>query len=96
MSDTARDEPRFWNVWWTLAVISAAITFLAGLLEALGVWHDLGLGVGVMGTVATIVFGGVGATQSTVRNIQRRLDAMQDTLGHILLVLNQIRDRLTP
>ena len=29
-------KARFWNVWWTLTVISAALTVGIALLEALG------------------------------------------------------------
>ena len=87
------DEPGRWNVWWTLTVLSAAVTFLAGLLEALGVWHDLGLGVGLMGTAATLLFGLTGATQYSVRQIEHRLDTrlgqMHDTLLHIVRILDE-------
>jgi len=35
-------KARFWNVWWTLTVITAALTVGIALLEALGVFRDLG------------------------------------------------------
>jgi hypothetical protein len=86
---TDKREPTLWNIWWTLAVIGATITFLAGLLEALGVWHDLGLGVGLMGTAVTILFGAAGATRTAVQQVDRRLDQLHDTLLHILRILDE-------
>jgi hypothetical protein len=35
----SQEQPKFWNIWWTLTVISAALTILAGLLEILGIWR---------------------------------------------------------
>jgi hypothetical protein len=87
---TERPEPRVWNLWLTLAAIGAAVTMLAGILEILGIWHDLGLGVGLVGMGATLLFGFTGATSVTVRQVDRRLDAMHDTLRHQLLVLNRL------
>jgi hypothetical protein len=29
-------EPRFWNIWWTLTVISAALTLVVLMMEGLG------------------------------------------------------------
>src|SRR5262249_8560465 len=77
-------EPRFWNIWWTLTLISAALTILAGVLEILGVWHDIGLGVSVIGLACTIVFGAASATKTAVIGIDRRLDQLHDILSHSL------------
>jgi len=33
----------YWNVWWTLTLITAAATLIVALLEGLGVFHDLGV-----------------------------------------------------
>lgn len=87
-------SPRLWNIWWTLMVISGALTMLAGVLEILGIWHDLGLGVGVFGLAATIMFGSVGATAASVNVVGRELRAIHDTLGHMLRVLNLIYAQL--
>ena len=39
-SMTDSNDPKIWNVWWTLAAIGAATTFIAGLLEVFGVWRS--------------------------------------------------------
>jgi hypothetical protein len=90
----SQEQPKFWNIWWTLTVISAALTILAGLLEILGIWHDVGLGISVIGLTGTIFFGVTSATTTAIRSIDRRLDQMHDTLSHSLKVQNQIRDVL--
>jgi hypothetical protein len=81
--------PRFWNIWWTLTVISVAVTIIAGLLEALGVWNDLGIGIGLIGLALSIGFGLTAATRTAVVGVDQRLDQMHDTLKHILLVLER-------
>jgi len=92
---TTRDPaPKFWNVWWTLTLISAAVTILAGILEIIGVWHDVGLGVGVIGLTCTILFGATSASKTAVQHIGARLDQLHDTLLHSLKVQNAILDRL--
>ena len=88
------DEPKFWNIWWTLTVISAVLTIIAGLLEALGVWHDVGLGVSVIGLVATIVGAATAATRTSIIVIGRELSAVHDILSHSLKVQNHMRDLL--
>jgi len=94
MSNNAHDQPKFWNVWWTLTLISAAITILAGILEILGVWHDVGLGVGVIGLTFTILFGATSATKTAAKQIGQQLSQMHDTLSHSLKVQNAILDLL--
>jgi hypothetical protein len=39
-------RPDYWNVWWTLTMISATFTIVVLTLGALGVFHDVGLVVG--------------------------------------------------
>lgn len=68
-----------WNGWWTFTLIAAALTILVGLLEALGVFHDVGIGLGIIGIVATIVGSAQAATRGAVEKIDRRLDQLHDT-----------------
>ena len=39
-----RRRPEYWNVWWTLALVSAAITVGVLVLDALGLIGQIGLG----------------------------------------------------
>jgi hypothetical protein len=86
---TDETVPRYWNIWWTLTVISLAATIIAGVLEALGIWNDVGLGVGFVGLALSIGFGLTAATRTAVVGVDRRLDQMHDTLKHMLLILDQ-------
>ncbi len=36
------EKPRFWNIWWTLMVLSASFTVVVLILELLGVFGDPG------------------------------------------------------
>lgn len=81
-------EPWYGNGWWLLALIAGAITFLVGLLEAFGVWHELGVGLGFMGLILTMFFGANGATQRAVMQLDRRMDQINDTLLHIIRILD--------
>ena len=84
-----RGSPGYWNIWWTLALVSAAVTIVTGILEILGVWHDVGTGVGLVSMTLTLLFGLQGATERAVRHIDHRLAQMHDTLQHILLILDK-------
>lgn len=86
--------PKDWNIWLTLMVLSAAFTILVGLLEALGVFHDVGIGLGFVGVGLTIVFGVNGTTGQATKKIDRRLDQMHDTLLHIVRLLELLPERL--
>jgi hypothetical protein len=56
-----------WNVWWTLAVVSAAIGVLAVVLEYLGVISDLGTVIAIVSTALTALFGLTVSTRYSVR-----------------------------
>jgi hypothetical protein len=86
---TDHTPPRYWNIWWTLTVISAAVTIIAGVLEVLGLWNEAGVGIGFIGLALSIVFGLTAATRTAVAGLDRRLDQMHDTLKHILLILDR-------
>jgi hypothetical protein len=56
----------YWNVWWTLAVISAAIGVLAVVLEYLGIIRDLGTIIAIVSTALTALFGLTAPTRNSV------------------------------
>jgi hypothetical protein len=57
----------YWNVWWTLAVISAAIGVLAVILEYLGLIRDLGTVIAIVSMALTALFGLTASTRNSVR-----------------------------
>ena len=59
-------KARYWNVWWTLTVISAALTIGVAILEALGVFRDLGIVVSVGALALTVLFGLTASTRSSL------------------------------
>lgn len=82
---------RFWNVWWTLTVISAALTVGVALLEALGVFRDLGIVLSIVGLLVTMIFGLAASTRSSLgefraevvprlEGVEARLEAMRTHL----------------
>ena len=42
MTDELEPEPKSWNIWLTLMVISIAFTIAVAVLEYVGVFRDLG------------------------------------------------------
>lgn len=94
MSEQTNEPPGLWNGWWTATVIAGLFTIVVLLLEGFGILHDWGLVLSGIGIVATVIASATASTASSVREIRRDIGAMHDTLRHMLLVLNQIRDRL--
>ncbi len=88
-------KARFWNVWWTLTVISAVFTAIVLVLEAFGVFRDVGLVLSGLGLLITLVFGLSASTRSSLNEFRGevgpRLDQIADTLSEINRILN---DRL--
>ncbi len=39
---TPLPRPRYWNVWWLLTILAAAVGVTGLILEGLGVFRDLG------------------------------------------------------
>lgn len=81
------EKPRYWNIWWTLTVLSAAFTILVALLEALGVFPDLGLFLSILGAILTLIFGFSASTRSSLAGFRAemvpRLDRIDERLGRI-------------
>jgi hypothetical protein len=78
------EKPRFWNIWWTLMVLSASFTIVVLVLEALGVFRDLGLVLSGLGVILTIVFGFGASSRSFLvefrGDVVPRLDGLRSTL----------------
>lgn len=93
-------KARYWNVWWTLTMLSAALTILAAALEALGVLKDLGIFLSVAGVILTMVFGVTASTRSSltqfrgdilprVDRMDQRLTQMTERLDRIVTILDE-------
>jgi len=86
-------KARFWNVWWTLTVISAALTVGIALLEALGVLRDLGIVLSIVGLLVTMIFGLAASTRSSLSefrgDVVPRLDGMEARLDRIIELLDE-------
>jgi hypothetical protein len=73
----------YWNVWWTLTVITAAATLVVLALEALGVFSDLGLVLSLAGILLSIVFGMSASTRSAVGTVRGALGALRGDTGAV-------------
>jgi hypothetical protein len=77
----------FWNVWWTLTVISAALTLVIVALEALGVFRDLGVALSAASALLTLLFGLTASTRSSLSGFRGevipRLREIEGQLGGI-------------
>jgi hypothetical protein len=77
-------RPPYWNIWWTVTLISGAFTILVAILEALGVLRDLGLVLGAVGVILTLISGLTASTRSSVTEFRGealpRLDVMTGRL----------------
>ena len=87
-------EVRFWNVWLTLTVISAVFTAVVLVLEALGVFRDIGLVLSGLGLLLTLISGLTASTRSSLTEFRRqvapRLDRIDTRLGDMTDRLERI------
>ena len=85
---------RFWNFWWTLTVISAVFTAVVLVLEALGVFRDIGLVLSGLGLLLTLISGLTASTRSSLTEFRRevapRLDRIDTRLGDMTDRLERI------
>jgi len=92
-------KARFWNVWWTLTMISAALTLVALALEAFGVLDDVGLAASLAGLLLSVIFGLSASTRSSLAEFRGevlpRLDQMTDRLDRIVAILDERLPRPT-
>lgn len=93
-------KARFWNVWWTLTMISAALTLVVAAMEALGVFRDAGVVLSVVGLLVTMVFGLTASTRSALGEfsnevvprlvgIETRLQGTEARLDRIIALLDE-------
>lgn len=77
-------KPRFWNIWWTLMVLSASFTIVVLIPEGLGVFRDLGLVLSGIGVILTLVFGFSASSRSFLAefrgDVVPRLDGLRATV----------------
>lgn len=99
--------PRMWNIWWTLAVLSATLGLAAVVLEYFGILSDLGTVIGFASVTLTVLFGLTGSTRAAARRIEFSVDGIArgihglggklDSLGRVLEDIRSILlDRLPP
>lgn len=99
--------PGYWNIWWTLAVLSAALGLAAVILESFGILGELGTVIGFASLALTVLFGLTGSTRASVRRVEfaldgmaARVDGLGDKLDGLGRLLEDIRgilfDRLPP
>ena len=74
----------YWNIWWTLAVLSAAIGALAVILEYLGITCDLWFVIGVVSMALTVLFGLTASTRSAVNGLRSEVVPVLERIEQIL------------
>lgn len=67
---TSPPQPRFWNIWWTLTMISAGFGILVVILELLGIIQEVGMALSVLSILLTTTFGLSAASRSAVSVVQ--------------------------
>jgi hypothetical protein len=82
-TDDLEREPRAWNVSLTLMVIAIAFTIGVAVLEYLGVLHDLGIILGVVGLAFALGFGLSGSSQRTVELVRFDLRGVRRDLARL-------------
>src|SRR5262249_5528542 len=74
-------EPKAWNIWLTLMVISIAFTIVVAVLEYLGVFRDLGVILSAVGIALALGFGISGSSQQTVELVRFDLRGIRRDLS---------------
>src|SRR2546425_1090654 len=69
-TDELEPEPKSWNIWLTLMVISIAFTIAVAVLEYFGVFRDLGVILSAVGLALALGFGISGSSQRTVELVR--------------------------
>jgi hypothetical protein len=73
----ARPAP-YWNVWWTLAVLSALFGVAVAIAEYLGLIQELGTVLAIVSLGATVLFGLTASTRTAVRALHANLATVAD------------------
>lgn len=77
------DRVPIWNIWWTLTVLAAAFGVVVAILEAFGVFGDVGIALGVLSVIATIIFGISASTRSSIRVLDYRLVGLGEQMAGV-------------
>ena len=80
-TDDLEPEPKSWNIWLTLIVISIAFTIAVAVLEYVGVFRDLGVILSVVGVALGLGFGINGSSQRTVELVRFDLRGIRRDLS---------------
>ena len=80
MSRTEKPLIRF-DIWWLLTFLIAAATIVVAILEALGVFKDLGIALGFIGITLTMIFGLMTATRASARELREDLTDLRVELS---------------
>jgi hypothetical protein len=91
-ADDFEPEPRGWNIWLTLMVLSIAFTIAVAVLEYLGVFGDLGIILSAVGLALAIGFGLGGSSQRTVELIRFDLRGVRRDLARLGGDLGALRE----
>ena len=74
----------YWNIWWTLAVLSALVGVMAVILEYLGIIRDVRLVIGVVSMALTVLFGLTASTRSAVGSLRNEVVPVLERTERIL------------
>ena len=74
----------YWNIWWTLAVLSALVGLMAVIREYLGIIRDVGLVIGVVSMAWTVLFGLTASTRSAVSSLRNEVAPVLERIERIL------------
>jgi hypothetical protein len=75
----------FWNPWWTLTWIAAALTIAVALLEYLGAFGDLGVVLSMVGLMLTMLFGITASPRSSVAGFRADVIPALEGIEHLLM-----------
>ena len=78
----------YWNIWWTLMVVSMAFTLLVVILEVYGVFRDAGIILGAIGILVSLSFGFTASTRSSMTVVTTGLADIADDMKttHAILI----------
>ena len=85
---------KYWNVWWTLTLITGAATIIVAILEALGVFHDIGIALSIAGIVLSVIFGVIASTRSAVTSLGGQLTDVREEVSAVREEVSAVRGEL--
>lgn len=94
MTPPEPSSPRIWNIWWTLTVLAGAFTLVVALLEAFGVFGEVGLAFSIIGLLVTIGFGLSASTRSSVQALHSEVQVLHRALASMTESLRAMADGL--